>query len=256
MAQVSTGSVTASAAGARRRSRVLGAAGGRFGLLLLALVALMASTPLIIQGPVWNSLLSLFTGAVLVASLHAARPGGKPVLFGLALAVADFGMGRLAAVVDARWLFLLQALLWLSTLVFVTVMLLEAIFEDGGATLETLQASLCVYLLLGLLWSFVFGLIDIAAPGSFRSEHGPAVDWRDPQSRAAEWLRLFVFSFSTLSGTGFGDLAPASGFASNMASLEAMTGQIYLAVVIARLVGIYSAPPPAGPEPPGLDRPS
>jgi hypothetical protein len=113
-------------------------------------------------------------------------------------------------------------------------------------TVETLLAALCVYLLLGLFGAFAFALIDLTAPGSFQTLHGPAVVWTDDRSRASEFLRLFVFSYATLSGTSFGDLAPTSGFASNAASLEAMTGQIYLAVVIARLVGIQAATPPAG----------
>jgi hypothetical protein len=53
----------------------LGAAEGKFGLLLVALVALMGTAPLI-PSPRNEAVLSLFTGAVLVASLHAARPGG------------------------------------------------------------------------------------------------------------------------------------------------------------------------------------
>jgi len=74
-------------------SRLLAAAGGKFGVLLVALVALMAAAPLIVAGPVSDALLRLFTGAVLVASLHAARPGGKPVVVGLALALADLLIG-------------------------------------------------------------------------------------------------------------------------------------------------------------------
>jgi hypothetical protein len=57
-------------------------------------------------------------------------------------------------------------------------------------------------------------------------------------------MRLFVFSYATLSGSNCAEIAPATGFARNAASLEAMTGQIYLAVVVARLVGLHVTPPP------------
>ena len=66
---------------ARWTSRLLTAAEGKFGLLLVALVALMGAAPLL-PNPVTEAVLTLFTGAVLVASLHASRPGGKPVAFG------------------------------------------------------------------------------------------------------------------------------------------------------------------------------
>jgi hypothetical protein len=246
MESTSSGSFSGVVKGVRPRSRLLSAAGGKFGLLLVALVALMAATPLIIEGPVWNTLLTVFTGAVLVAGLHAARPGEKVVVFGFALALADFAIGRCAVFLDARWLVLLQAVAWLATLLYVTATILEAIFESEEVTVETLQASLCVYLLFGLIGGFGFTLIDLTLPGSFQPAHGPRVVWTDERARANEFMWLFVFSYATLSGTRHGEIAPATGFASNAASLEAMVGQIYLAVVIARLVGIHSAQPPAG----------
>ena len=110
-------------------------------------------------------------------------------------------------------------------------------------TVETLLAALCVFLLIGLLGAFAFTLIDLTSPGSFRASHGPVFAWADERSRATEFMRLFVFSYATLSGSNCAEIAPASGFARNAASLEAMTGQIFLAVVVARLVGLHVTPP-------------
>jgi hypothetical protein len=62
---------------ARWTSRLLSAAEGKFRLLLVVLVGLMGAAPLI-PSPVSEAVLTLFTEAVLVASLHAARPGGRP----------------------------------------------------------------------------------------------------------------------------------------------------------------------------------
>jgi hypothetical protein len=223
---------------------VLASASGKFGLLLIATIALMAATPLINAGPPWSIVLALVTESVLVAGLHAARPGGRAIAVGLGLAVADFAIGRCAVAFGSRWIALAQVLLWLATLLYVTSAILDAIFESEVVTRETLQASLCVYLLIGLIAGFGFALIDILAPGSFQAAHGPAVVWADQRSRTTEMMRLFIFSYATLSGSSYSEIAPATGFATNAASLEAMTGQIYLAVVIARLVGLQAAPPP------------
>ena len=95
----------------RWTSGFLSAAGGKFGLLLVALVAPMAAAPLIIASPVSDDVLTLFTGAVLVASLHAARPGGKPMVVGLALALANFLIGRCTIHFGTRWLVVLQTVL-------------------------------------------------------------------------------------------------------------------------------------------------
>jgi hypothetical protein len=101
---------------ARRTSRLLGAAAEKFGLLGVVLVALMGAAPLI-PSAASHVVLALFTGAVLVAGLHAARPGGSPMAIGLALAQADFLNGRLTSHVGTRWLVLLKTVLWMSTLV-------------------------------------------------------------------------------------------------------------------------------------------
>ena len=94
-------------------------------------------------------MLALFTGAVLVASLHAARPGGSPMAIGLALALADFLIGRFTSHFGTRWLVLLQTVLWMSTLVYVMATILRAIFASREVTVVTLLAALCIFLLMG-----------------------------------------------------------------------------------------------------------
>ena len=93
MAITPSGPVPTVGRAARWTSRLVGAGEGKFGLLLVALVTLMGAAPLI-PSPVSDAVLTLFTGAVLVAGLHAARPGGKPMAVGLALALADFLIGH------------------------------------------------------------------------------------------------------------------------------------------------------------------
>ena len=105
---------------------------------------------ILIPSPVSDAVLTLFTGAVLVASLHAARPGAKPMAIGLALALADFLIGRCTVHFGMPWLVLLQTVLWTSTLIYVIAAILRAIFASRDVTAETLLAALCVFLLIGL----------------------------------------------------------------------------------------------------------
>jgi hypothetical protein len=228
---------------ARSRPRIWNAVGGKFGMLLVALIAMLGSAPLVAQKSVGNVALGLFADVVLVLSLHAARPGERPVVLGFLLALTDFGLGRLVAIDGTRSLVALQLIVWIVTLVFVSVTILEAIFDSESVTVETLQAALCIYLLLGLFWVFLYALIELLAPGSFQSQQGFQVTWSVDRSRRAEFLRLLVFSYKSLTGAGYSDLSPATGFTSIATCLEAMMGQIYLAVVIARLVGIQASQP-------------
>jgi hypothetical protein len=109
------------------------------------------------------------------------------------------------------------------------------------------MAALCVLLLLGLIWTFVYAFVEMTTPQAFHSQSGRLIGWPDDHARRAEFTRLLIFSFTTLSGAVGGDLAPAMSFITMLASLQAMMGQVYMAVVIARLVGMQSVPPTLDP---------
>lgn len=225
------------------RSLILRAIAGKFGALLCALIALLLSTPLIAETRAWNLFVGLFASSVLVASLHAARSGRRALVIGLVLATADFAIGRLVHYDNTRWLVALQAFVWLALLVFVVTTLLGAIFERDSVDVETLQAALCVYLMLGLLFAYFYALVALAAPASFAGPTEPATPFSNVQARRILFMKLMIMSFATLSSSGYEGLVAATPFANVCMSLEAMTGQVYLAVVIARLVGMQAVPP-------------
>lgn len=225
------------------RSRILVATRGKFGYLLVALLALLASTPIMVEGWAWKTLIALFVAGVLVAGLYAVRPGRHAFVAGLILAIVEFGVGRLVASHGSREILLVQIFLWIFALIYVTVAILDWVLGNPEVTLETLQAAFCVYLLLGLLWAYLFSLMAVLDPASFHVVNGPALGWADSDSRRLGFLRFFVFSYATLTGTGRGDLVPANPLADMGASLEAMSAQVYLAVVIARLVGLQASRP-------------
>ncbi len=243
-----------------RRARLVDVARGKFGFLLVALIALLMSTPVMSEGRLWRSLIILFVAGVLVAGLYAVRPGRRSFHFGIIVAAVEFAIGRAAIVYPTSWLILTQITLWIIALLYVTVAILEWVLDSTEVSIETLQAAFCVYLLLGLLWVYLYALADLATPDSFRVLDGPACNWLDEQSRRVEYMRLFVFSYATLTGTGLGGIEPGNGFSNILASLEAMSAQVYLAVVVARLVGMHAGPPPSArredhPRPPGTERP-
>ncbi len=228
-----------------RRARLVDVARGKFGFLLVALISLLMSTPVMSEGRLWRSLIIIFVAGVLVTGLYAVRPGRRWLHFGMIVAAVEFAIGRAAIVYPARWLILAQIILWIVALLYVTVAILEWVLDSPEVSMETLQASFCVYLLLGLLWVYLYALTDLTTPDSFRVLDGPACNWLDDQSRRVQYMRLFVFSYATLTGTGLGKIEPGNGFSNILASLEAMSAQVYLAVVVARLVGMQASPPPS-----------
>lgn len=120
-------------------------------------------------------------------------------------------------------------------------------------TRDTLFGALSLYLLVGVGWSFVYAALEYFEPGSFAfpaTDAGTVGDGTDLQ-------RFLGFSFTTLTTLGYGNIAPTTPRADALTSLEAVLGQIYLAVVVARLVALQTNQSQADREnPPGQDAPS
>jgi hypothetical protein len=119
-------------------------------------------------------------------------------------------------------------------LIFGTYACFRSVFEAGPIDKEHIFASLSLYLLFGVLFSLVFAVIEEYLPGSF---HFP--DTITPDTVTRPLLQYFYFSFVTLATLGYGDIVPISGPAKGMAILEAIIGQMYLVVVVSRLVSLY-----------------
>ncbi len=100
--------------------------------------------------------------------------------------------------------------------------------REHGVTLHTMFGVLCIYLLLGILFAFVYGIIGVLSSAPFFAQ----------QHDAAETTKNFLyFSFVTITTVGYGDLTAASNIGRSFAIAEALTGQIYLVTVVAGIVG-------------------
>jgi len=94
---------------------------------------------------------------------------------------------------------------------------------------EHIFAALDAYLLVGLAFGVGYWMIETASPGSFSS------------AEALTAPRAIYFSFVTQATLGYGDIAPVSEHAQGLVVAQGMGGQMYLAVLIARLVSLYAA---------------
>ncbi len=109
--------------------------------------------------------------------------------------------------------------------------LLGYVFSAQAVTRDVLFSAVSVYVLLAALFFPVFGSLEFLVPGSF-------IDVTTGQPIA--WQGLVYFSQITLTSTGYGDIVSVSAWARSIASLEALTGVLYLAILISRLVSLYS----------------
>ena len=204
--------------------------------LLVALVLLLISAPFVEELEGGHFILSFLFSLVLLAAVLAVANRGRTLAIALVLAIPA---------ITARWInqvrpdlvhpavFLVCALVLLA---FVIGHLMYFILRAPVVTVEVLCASIAAYLMLGLTWTVAYWLVDQLTPGgafSFNTTRG---------SHSMNGFTGFYFSFITLSTVGYGDITPVSQAARWLAAMEAMTGLLYVAVLIARLVSLYSVP--------------
>jgi hypothetical protein len=117
---------------------------------------------------------------------------------------------------------------------FVVAQFLRFILRSPRVNSEVLCAGISVYLLMGLFWMFAYVLVAQEVPGSFVFNTGPAA------GQVMTRFKAYYFSFMTLSTVGYGDITPLSNEARALAVAEAMTGTLFITVLIARLVALFT----------------
>jgi hypothetical protein len=116
---------------------------------------------------------------------------------------------------------------------FFSVTLFAYLGRPGVITSGRLYASVSLYLILGIFWFSVYRLIETIHAGSFVL--------MAPQATSASRATLLYFSLITLTTVGYGDVLPATPTARGLAALEGISGVLYLAITVARLVAAYQS---------------
>jgi voltage-gated potassium channel len=123
----------------------------------------------------------------------------------------------------------------LALLGFVLVQYLRYILRAPVVTFVVLCAAVSTYLMLGLLWAMAYLLVATIEPAAFALSAQPAA------TNTLTGFTAFYFSFVTLSTVGYGDIVPVSKVARMLAAMEATTGTLYVAMLIARLVSMHAS---------------
>jgi hypothetical protein len=210
----------------------------RFLVLLVTLILLLVVQPMVrgfsSRSPVVDVLFSL----VLVAAILSLCQGRWPTRLALILGVPAI-LGRWLAYIfsggGVDFVALTDHCVEILFLGFVAVMILRAIFTQGSISFDSIFGAICAYLLLGLAWGSLYAVIEVTQPGSFQATGKMADSLTSVEGRGPV---LIYYSFVTMTTVGYGDITPVSPPARTLAWLEAMTGQFYIAVLVAGLVGI------------------
>jgi hypothetical protein len=201
----------------------------RYAYLLIALVVLLLAYPYLgTGGPLGVAALLIPIAAVNALATHQRHRAVPMVLAIVTLA----GIAQEAAGVEAlpKLVPLGSALLLFA---YTTVFVLVRVLRSERVTGDTLCGAIAVYLLIGLTWSVGYMLIEYLQPGSFRLVLEGTLQATDKD--------LLYFGYVTLATLGYGDVLPVTHAARSQAVLEGLCGIIYIAILVARLIGLHLA---------------
>jgi hypothetical protein len=203
---------------------------GRFIFLLLFMVLMFVLRPFL-EGFIGIKLLmDIFFSLILISGAYAVSHKRVTFIVGLILVIpalaatwSDIFMDTPSPVLVGGQI--LEGLFF----AYISGIIVYSLFREKKVTFEIISGAICGYFLIGLTWAFVFSVLESFHPGSFRL----------PEGLGTTISHFAYYSFVTLTTLGYGDITPLSGPARSLALLEAVTGQLYIAIMIAGLVGIY-----------------
>ena len=208
---------------------------GRFRFLLLSLMMMIGLRPLLddwISSSIWADVLTdIFFAFALMSGLHAVSGQTRQLRFALLLASAIIVLGLLHYTLHIQVFLRLQQGLGGVFLIQMLVMIWIHIEKENEVTLDLIMASACAYILIGLVWAYFYHFVEVLHPKSFTLPWTPGDDLWD----------FYYYSFVTLTTVGYGDILALTKAARALSILEALTGQLYLAIMISRLVGLHAS---------------
>ena len=208
---------------------------GNFAWLILALLVFLIGIPIADDLDALGSRIAktIAFSALLGIGVISLRNAGQ--LFKIAMTIAVVGiLFSIAASQTTGTFFVFASLATIMTFLVIAIgYTFRQIATDPTISMNRIIGAVAVYLLLGVLWAVGYTIVELLLPGSFRGfDPGATGEW------ASEWL---YFSFVTMTTLGYGDIAPVSAVARTLAYLQAIFGQLYIAILVAGLVGAYIA---------------
>jgi voltage-gated potassium channel Kch len=128
-----------------------------------------------------------------------------------------------------------------ALLFYIAILVLLALVKQHRISMDTILGGINVYLLFAVGFAYLHGLVEFSQAGSYQ-QHGESLSVVFGRDLGGEGLHTFLyFSMITLTTLGYGDISPVSPIARTLCSVEAVVGQLYVAIFIARLVALQAS---------------
>jgi hypothetical protein len=204
---------------------------GRYGFLLLSLFFIIAVRPFLEDLSGAALFADILVTCALVSGVYALSDNRLAWRFASLLTSIIILLKIVRLFNENTYLYTSQVVLWLVFFSFILVVILRHLFTTSEITPDIIIGSACAYVLFGFVWAYIYFLLELHDPNSFKSpDHG---------NHDSLWDFIY-YSFVTLTTLGYGDMLAATNQARGLSVLEAIVGQLYLAIMVARLVGMLS----------------
>lgn len=206
---------------------------GNFVYMLIGLLVFLLLAPAITQYfPTGSTIIiQLAFMSVMVIGVWSFEGDTKWFIAGISLAILGVILSITNFFFESRVIFLTSLANILAFCVLSAVDAMKQILFSGRITTNKLIGSVCIYLLLGLIWGLIYIFIAEVSPDAFK---GLTLS----SDLGSTWEYIY-YSFVTLTTLGYGDISPVNAYARVLAYLEAIAGQLYIAILVASLVGAH-----------------
>ena len=199
-------------------------------LLFLALLTLLIATPFLAGTIHGSKLIGLVNVIILVTAVVAIERSGLAFVIATFLGLPTLAFQILALQSESPGHFALWWGFGAVFYAFTIARLLHYVLRRDSMTTDKLYGAVSAYIMVGILWAYMYGVLQYFHPGAYSYQGAPKI---------LDVSELIFFSFTVLTTAGFGDITPILIQSRFLTILEAVTGVMYVAILIARLTGVY-----------------
>jgi len=203
----------------------------RFLYIVFAIILVLLVSPFIRhEGKIGSLTATLLLALIPLASYYAFSGERKRAMIIIFLSAPFVILDAINLFHTSRYIPVIMYGFGTILYLYIIVLLLKNLLAQKTVTTDMIYCAISIYLLIGIMWAGIYAILESLSPGSF--------------SGAASSVDPIYFSFVTLTTVGYGDVAPLTILSKRLAVFEAAMGSIYMAIIVALIVGRYLSPQP------------
>lgn len=209
---------------------------GYYNLLLLFLILLFALRPYD-RGPTYHNIWKFLLTTVLLSAIFNCNHNRLVKISASILAIPVVLLSWLSQLSQPVYpIFFLNATLTIIFMIICTSSIIYDVVLRARVTLETLKGVVCAYFMVAFAFAYIYFLIEYLVPNTFQFSNRAIV----PTFFTQFLSEMLYFSFVTLLTIGYGDITALKDIGQTATVIEGIFGQFYIAILVSRLVGVYS----------------